>query len=137
MKRREAIDDAGADLLEQMPDPVEQRHQCLEGENTKRGKPIGSREREQFRNQIAKQNDDREDHRGCDPLRDARRERAFPEQEETEDDKRNVHERIAEEENVEYAPRIFAKDLDELFERRMLFLEPPELMGLEGEERGL
>ena len=109
----------------------------LEGEDAERGKPIGRREREQFRNQITKQNDDREDDRGDDPLRDARSQRAFPDEEETEDDERNVHERVGEQENVEHAARIVAENLDELLERRMLFLEPPELMGLEGKERGL
>ena len=100
-------------------------------------RPIRSREREQLWNQITKQDDNGEDDRGYDPLRNASRERAFPEQEETEDDQRNVHERVGEQENAQNASRIIAKNLDELFERRVFFLEPPKLMRLEGEERGL
>ena len=57
--------------------------------------------------------------------------------EKAEDDEGDVHQRIAEEENVEHASRVFAQDLDELFEGWMRFLEPPKLMGFEGEECGL
>jgi hypothetical protein len=64
-------------------------------------------------------------------------ERALPDEEKTKDDERNIDERIPEQENVEDASRILAKDLDELLERRVLFLEPPELMRLERKKCGL
>ena len=36
--RGEAIDDGRADAFEQMPNPIERRHQSPEGEDTERGK---------------------------------------------------------------------------------------------------
>ncbi len=49
----------------------------------------------------------------------------------------NVDQRIREQEDVEDAPRVVAENPDELLQGGMLFLEPAQLMGLEGEERGL
>ncbi len=76
------------------PDPIEQRHQRLEGEDAQRGKAIGGGERKQFRDQIAKQDDDGEDDGGGEPLRNARGQRSFPDEEKTEDDEGNVDERV-------------------------------------------
>ena len=56
---------------------------------------------------------------------------------ETEDDERHVDEHVAEQEDVEDAPRVIAKDLDEVLQRRMLVLEAAQLVRLEREERGL
>src|SRR5205807_6458534 len=80
---------------------------------------------------------DGEDDRGREPLRDEARDRSFPKEEKTEDDERNVDERVAQKENVENASRILAEDANELSERWMFLLEPAQLMGLEREERGL
>ena len=55
---------------------------------------------------------------------------ALPEEEETEQDERNLDRRVREQENVENAPRVFAEDLDEMFQRGMIFLESPQLMRL-------
>ena len=66
-----------------------------------------------------------------------RRQRAFPEKEQTEHHQRNVDENVGQQQDVQNAARILAKHLDELLEGRMLFLEPAELMRLEGKERGL
>ncbi len=134
--RREAIDHGRADPFEQMSDTVEQGHQRFQSEDAQSGKAVGSRERQEFRDQVTKQNDDRKDDGGGEPLGNARGERSFPDQEKTEHDQGNVDERIREQENVEDTPRVVAEDPDELLQGRMLFLEPAQLMGLEGEERG-
>src|SRR2546430_5761883 len=137
MERRQPFDDRRARPLEQASHAIEQRHRGLERENAERRETVRHGKREKFRNQIAKQNDDREDNRGRDQGRHARGQRCFPDQEETEDVDRDVRENVAEQENVENPARARAKDADEFFERWMLLLEAAELMGLEREERGL
>src|SRR5437763_7512329 len=100
MKRRETVDNRRAEMFEEMAHAIEQRHQGFEGEDAERGETIRSREREQFWNQIAKQNDDGEDDRGREPLRYAACAGPFPKEEKTEDHEWNIHERIAEKEDV-------------------------------------
>src|SRR2546427_470367 len=66
--RGEAIDNDRADAFEQMANPIERRHQSPEGEDTERGKAVGSREGEKLGDQITEQNNDRENYRGGEPL---------------------------------------------------------------------
>ena len=60
----------------------------------------------------------------------------LPDEKKAEDHDRNVCKDVAEKEDIEDAPRILAKDVDEVLERRIFFLQLPELMGLEREQRG-
>ena len=101
-------------------------------------KPVGRGKREQFRDQVAKQNDDGEDdgrRRAIAGTRAASGPSQIRKRQRTTSG--TLTSTSAEQEDVEDAARILAKDADEFLERRMFLLEPPELMGLEGEERGL
>src|SRR5947207_9669339 len=119
-----------------MANPIERRHQSPEGEDTERGKAVGSREGEKFGDQITAQNNDRENYRGGEPLGNLCRKRPFPDEKEAENNQRNVYHHIRKQENVENAARIVAESLDEMFQGWMRFLELAQLMGLEGKERG-
>src|SRR5438552_10631923 len=104
--RCETMDDDRADAFEQMANPIERRHQSPEGEDTERGKAVGSREGEKFWDQITEQNNDRENYRGGEPLGNLCRKRTFPDEKEAEHNQRNVYHHIRKQENVENAARI-------------------------------
>ena len=114
--RREPIDDHAAGALEPEPDPIEQRQEGLEGEDTDRRDSIGGRDREQLGNQIAKQDDDRKNRERRDPRGQLGDERTLPNKDQTKDDERHIDERVAEQEDVEDAARILAECAQEISE---------------------
>ena len=65
------------------------------------------------------------------------REPPFPKEEKREHHERHVHERVAEQDHVQDAARVVAEDVDEILQRRVVFLEAAKLMRLQCEERGL
>src|SRR2546423_3246806 len=136
MQWRQTIDDRVTRALEHAADAIQQWHGRLQGENAQSREPVGRGEREQFRNQIAEQNNDRENDRRRDPGRNARGQRALPNQKQAENNDGDVRENVAEQKDVENATRVLPKHADEFLQRWMFFLEPSKLMRLEGEERG-
>jgi len=64
-------------------------------------------------------------------------ERSFPDEHQAEDDQRHIDQRVAQQQNIEDAPRIIAKSAQEIAERSVLFFEPLDLMALEREQRRL
>jgi len=122
---------------EHAADAIQQRHGRLQGENAQSREPVGRGEREQFRNQIAEQNNDRENDRRRDPGRNARGQRAVPNQKQAQNNDGDVRENVAKQKDVENATRVLSKHADEFLQRWMFFLEAAKLMRLEGEERGL
>jgi hypothetical protein len=134
--RREPVHNPRARSLEDAADAIEERHHGFEGEDAERRQSVRCGEGEQFRDQIAKQNDDGENDRRGEPGRDARGQGSRPDENEAKDDERHVGEDVAEQEDVQDAPRVLAEDVNEFLQRRMFLLQLPELMRLEREERG-
>ena len=137
-RRRNPIHDELADSFQNVPDAVEQWHEGAQSENADGRQTIRRGEREHFRDEVAEQNDDGKDGDGCEPLRHILAcGRTFPEQKQAQDDQRHVHDGVAQEQDVEDAPRIIAEGLNEILQRGMLILEPTKLVRLEREERRL
>ena len=135
--RREPVDHQLLAFSSALSDAIEQRHHHLEREHAHRRDSVGGRDREQFRDQIAEHNDDGENRRASRPTPARAIDRTFPNEDEAENDQRHVDERVAEEENVEDAPRVVAEEPEEIGERGMLFVQALDLVAFQREERRL
>src|SRR5262249_55778106 len=132
---RKPVNHDRARAFQKMPDAVEQWHHDLEREDPERRDAVGGGKGEQFWNQIAEHNHEREDRQGRDPCWEVSNQGTFPDENEAQDDQRHIYDRVAKEQNTQHSPGIVAKAAKEFRERRMLVFEPLNLMALERKER--
>ena len=120
MPRRDQFDDGETDALKRAADGLQQWHDRAQGENAQGRQSVGSRESNEFRDEVAEKDDDGEKPEHHQPLRQVGRVRSFPEQGQTRHDEKNVDQSRAEQNGREYSPRIFAECLNKSGQGRMI-----------------